>query len=460
MPGKIPLTLDDFQAVIADRRAMNQMARDGSFKRFVDQYALASNRADPGVVAQVKDHFDRSISAMVEQAGGNPKNAVATAQALLRSSDLCAKQGLYSRTAVGACLDGVYASNGDVFRGSFRQRNPNSAPAVAARAVYDKAIAKMPAAVRNSAGSVIPADGGFLIAEETRSDLVMASLEFSTVRSRAAVFPMGSLRLNIPAVDETSRSASVLGGLVASWSEEGSDSTAGETLGQFARTTLESKKLLIYSQAPNETVNDGAGAWDAVVDTMFPRAIAWWEDEAYFNGTGTGEPLGWLNSPAAIKIDPAVSSQVAWADITAMLCRLLPPSLSRACWITHADMLPYLLALSFEGAASSDVPTGALSFDTGTGLWRLLGRPVIVSEHSPALGTDGALALVDLSYYAIGDRQVATVFSSPHLKFLQDITVFRVTERADGRPWLNSAITPRHGSNTQSAFVLLSGTHT
>jgi hypothetical protein len=45
--------------------------------------------------------------------------------------------------------------------------------------------------------------------------------------------------------------------------------------------------------------------------------------------------------------------------------------------------------------------------------------------------------------------------SSPHVKFQNDITAYRVTERADGRGWLQSAITPKNGSNTLSPFVTL-----
>jgi hypothetical protein len=52
------------------------------------------------------------------------------------------------------------------------------------------------------------------------------------------------------------------------------------------------------------------------------------------------------------------------------------------------------------------------------------------------------------------------VSASPHFLFSTDKTAYRVVERVDGRPWLQSAITPKNGGNTLSAFVELSGTRT
>ena len=61
----------------------------------------------------------------------------------------------------------------------------------------------------------------------------------------------------------------------------------------------------------------------------------------------------------------------------------------------------------------------------------------------------------DFGYYLVGDRQQMTVRSSEDFRFQNDETAFKVIERVDGRPWLNSAITPREGSTTTSPFIKL-----
>jgi HK97 family phage major capsid protein len=83
----------------------------------------------------------------------------------------------------------------------------------------------------------------------------------------------------------------------------------------------------------------------------------------------------------------------------------------------------------------------------------ILGRPVIFSEKVPPLGDAGDINFVDLGFYLIGDRQVMSAMSSPHFKFQNDQTAYRIIERVDGRPWLQSAITPKNGGATLSPFV-------
>jgi HK97 family phage major capsid protein len=84
----------------------------------------------------------------------------------------------------------------------------------------------------------------------------------------------------------------------------------------------------------------------------------------------------------------------------------------------------------------------------------ILGRPVIFTEKTPALGTSGDINFVDLSYYLIGDRQQVRVDSSEHFLFQNNQVAYRIIERVDGRPWLQSALTPHNGSSaTLSPFV-------
>jgi HK97 family phage major capsid protein len=86
----------------------------------------------------------------------------------------------------------------------------------------------------------------------------------------------------------------------------------------------------------------------------------------------------------------------------------------------------------------------------------ILGRPVIFTEKLPTVGTTGDICFADLSYYLIGDRQVMQASSSEHYQFQNDKTAFRIISRVDGRPWLQSPITPKNNSaSTLSAFVQL-----
>ena len=85
----------------------------------------------------------------------------------------------------------------------------------------------------------------------------------------------------------------------------------------------------------------------------------------------------------------------------------------------------------------------------------ILGRPVIFTEKAQTIGTAGDIYFADLSFYLIGDRQALTMAASPHANFTTDEMTWRFTQRVDGRPWIQSALTPRNGSNTVSPFVNL-----
>jgi HK97 family phage major capsid protein len=155
-----------------------------------------------------------------------------------------------------------------------------------------------------------------------------------------------------------------------------------------------------------------------------------------------------------------------------------PQSLNSAVWLCSPDVLLQLQQLAVtpvsHGTTQAIAPPGWLTAGqaietpgggNGDGVsYRLMGRPLIVSEKMPSSGTGntttaGALAFVDLSYYLLGDRQTMQVASSDQYLFANDLMAYRIIERLDGRAWLQSAITPENGStNTLSPFVLVDST--
>ena len=127
-----------------------------------------------------------------------------------------------------------------------------------------------------------------------------------------------------------------------------------------------------------------------------------------------------------------------------------------------------ILGLKVDRATSSLPATTDLTIFNVTGgrviVTSILGEVTTVIQAQacaiklksvPTTGT-----AVDLSYYLIGDRQTMQAATSTDYKFANDKVAFRITERVDGRAWLRSAITPKNGGNTLSAFVNLSSTRT
>lgn len=356
-------------------------------------------------------------------------------------------QGLYSKRAPGARVDKLLASAlgadddrvGHFLRNIYhRNQDPKAA-----------AFREQLASIRNDYGSTVPADGGFLIPETLRSELLRVSLESSIVRPRARVIPMESLRVPFPTIDETSHATSVYGGLIGYWTEESGALT--ESQATFGRVVLEAKKLTGYSEIPNELLADAVGSFASLVEQLWPEAIAFFEDDAFLTGSGVGEPLGVLNAGARITVTENTANAAKWADVVAMYARMLPGSLGRAVWVANIDTFPQLATMELSGGSPAVWINNLADGPPMT----ILGRPVYFTEKVPALGTTGALNFIDFGYYLIGDRQAMQFSTSEHFKFNVDQTAVRIIERVDGRPWLNSALTPRNGANTLSPYVSL-----
>jgi HK97 family phage major capsid protein len=85
---------------------------------------------------------------------------------------------------------------------------------------------------------------------------------------------------------------------------------------------------------------------------------------------------------------------------------------------------------------------------------RLFGLPVLESEKLPSTFSGGGLLLADFQQYVIGSRQHIEIAMSEHVNFDTDETVWRVTSRVEGQPWINAPIAIGSGGNdTVSAFV-------
>ncbi|MFB4273040.1 phage major capsid protein [Nonomuraea sp. GTA35] len=312
------------------------------------------------------------------------------------------------------------------------------------------------AAIRNAASSVSPADGGFLVPENLRSQLLEIALEMAVVRSRATVVPMDSARVPFPTIDVTSNASSLFGGMIAYWGEESAALTESDP--KFGRVVLDAKKLTGLSVVPNELLQDSIISFSALIERLWPMVLAFEEDAAFMTGPGVGEPLGFLGAGNSAGIAVAAeggqpADSIVYENVVKMYARMLPSSIGRAAWIISPDVIPELftMALSVGTGGNSVFVVNA----AGPGPMTLFGRPIIVSEKAGRLGDRGDIAFCDLGYYLIGDRQSMTAASSTDYRFGHDQTAYRIIQRVDGRPWIQSAITPRNGGNSLSPFVEL-----
>jgi HK97 family phage major capsid protein len=439
----VPRNADELEEMLADTSNVAKIAETpDTFKNFILDYAKGQQRHDPDIEAQIKAETQRQFAEILknEQIDGiNRLNLTPSWDSGARN-----RSKYYNAKAPGAKLDKQFGNWTDFLIATWA--GSNTQEAFAARSDIKK--------IQNSFGSTVPADGGFLIPESLRSDLLSVPMEKGVVRSRARVVPMETLMVPYPMIDSTSNASSVHGGITGYWTEEGG--TLTDSAPTFGRIELLAKKLTLYSEIPNELFQDSLISLEQFMSQSYPEALLWFEDNAFIDGTGVGQPLGFLNAPAAVSVTKETNqpaTTIVWENIVKAYARMLPSSIGNAVWIAHIDTLPELATMALS------VGTGGSAIWIGDGggqdapPMRILGRPVVFTEKVSTVGTAGDINFVDLGYYLVGDRQAMQMSTSTEFKFGNDKTAMRLIERVDGTPWIKSAITPRKGSNTLSPFV-------
>jgi len=419
----------------------------GEFKAALNSYANARGKEREELLKQMRTQTETQLTEWLKDNQGTFGNV-----AKVDLDELKARQGarpspVYDNPqAAGAGLNGVWP---DFY--TYLQDIWHSKPGRHLSADAQKRLD-----IYNTYSEKVPSEGGFLVPEEFRSQIMRLSEGSAIVRPRATIIPMGAPRLHIPCIDETSRVSSIFGGVVVYRTEEGGE--IPESSASFASIKLDVTKQTALSHVPNELIRDWGG-FGAFMDATLPPAMAYYEDLDYISGSGAGAPLGALSAANTALIAVAAASgqptgTIVWENIIAMYARMLPTSLGSAVWIASPDTFVQLATMALS------VGTG------GSAIWltdgrndpvlTLLGRPVIMTEKAPAaLGTQGDLSFVDWTQYLVGDYQNMTVESSPHVKFTSDKTTFRAIARNDGRPWMMQPLTPHNNSATLSPYLQL-----
>ena len=449
----IPETPAEFEESLMDKKRVSALMADPEgFKKYALEYGKLLYKNDPDLGGQLKASVKAAMEEFQQTTGwrGEQPSSIKRPSVIdfnQRSSDPgpstlipkhVARQIALTGDGEGVTLNGEFPH----LRDYLRAIHPNTI-------LHDG----MAEPLKKAMGEGSSVDGGFLVPEEFRAELLALALEQAVVRSRARVIPMGSNIVKIPAIRDTSHATSVFGGVQASWLAEAAD-TSTQRQPAFSQVQLIAKKLTGYTVASNELLTDSPISLEAIINELFPQAIAYFEDDAFFNGTGAGQPLGILNADALIAVNKETgqaATTLVYENIVKMYARLLPQSMARAVGVANPDVLPQLMVMQLA------VGTGGSAMfaqnATGAPPMTLMGRPVLFSEKCQTLGTAGDLYLADFGYYLIGDRQSLSMDVSPHVRFNTDEMAWRFVQRVDGRPWVMSALTPRNGSNTLSPFV-------
>lgn len=300
------------------------------------------------------------------------------------------------------------------------------------------------------------ATGGYLVPTEFMPTLMQEVEEASIVRSRAMVIPMTRRTIEVPALKQdgtTTGQPNWFGGMMAFWEAEAAQ--LQETEPAFRNVSLTAHELTAVTHVSNNLLADSAVSLAALLTGPrgFSGVVSWKEDYAFLQGSGVGEPLGVLNSPATLGVSRATANKISYDDLVEMMVKFMPGS--QGVWVASISAKAQLLKMAG--------PSNGTDY-LGTYLWgnaasgvpaQLLGYPIIFTEKMPLLGQRGDIGLFDFSHYYIGDRQATTIDSTDQTRWLRNQTSWKVVHRVDGQPWLNAPFTLVDGTTKISPFVVL-----
>ncbi|MDP9192291.1 MAG: phage major capsid protein [Acidobacteriota bacterium] len=308
------------------------------------------------------------------------------------------------------------------------------------------------------ANEAVPSEGGFLVQTDFQPGILQRIWETGQLFRKTDNTTVGpnSNGLKINAIDETSRATgSRWGGVRGYWLAEAATKTSSKPT--FRQMELTLNKLAAVFYATDELLQD-TQALEQEVAKSFMGELAFLVDDALIRGTGSGMPLGILNSTGTLEV-AAVGGQdadtIIAENVWDMFFRMHPSSVARGEWYVNYGVMPQLQQLSAVvgvGGVPLFLPPGGMSASPyGT----LLGRPINVIEHASALGDVGDIIFADWNAYKTISKGGVQTASSIHVAFLTDETAFRWVLRVDGQPKFNTVLTPYLGTETLANFITL-----
>jgi HK97 family phage major capsid protein len=299
----------------------------------------------------------------------------------------------------------------------------------------------------------VPSQGGFLVPDEHRAEIIDMILEQSIIMPRATVYPMSHKSLKVDAIDDSDHSSS-RGGLAAVWTaEEGTMSPNDIDIRQLEFTA---HKLTLFLKCSNEWLADAPGS-DAMIKRAVAAEMAWQLDHVFINtGTGAGQPLSILKCGGCKSVAKETGQDAdtyLWENACAQHEAFHPAGEANGLWL----MSPSLKSQVFT--MNQAIGTGGSHFwpalSQASGRVDLLGLPLIFTEHCKAAGDQGDCLLINPKKYAIALRADLRIESSKHTYFTTDHTAYRAILRVDAMPINNEVLTLSDGTTEVADFVTL-----
>jgi HK97 family phage major capsid protein len=305
----------------------------------------------------------------------------------------------------------------------------------------------------------VGADGGWAVPETVATNLLEAARTGSELLSRVTERPVtvGNGYKETVVKEESRANGSRNGGVQHYW--VGEDGEIPESQAKTRQVELGLKKIAVVVKLTEEQIEDGP-AMQSFLDEQAPEELRFGVERAIWEGTGAGQPLGFMNSGALVSVAIESGQTIAntnthiWMNAAKMFARMPAGMLNRAVWGINQQLWAKILTATAGAAGAHPMftPPGQLaSLPNGA----IYGRPIVPVEYASAEGTVGDFTFIALPDYLLATKGGTRRAVSMHVEFLRDRQVMRFIQRVDGSPRTRVPLTPFKGGDTLSPYIAL-----
>lgn len=271
------------------------------------------------------------------------------------------------------------------------------------------------------------AQGGYLVRPQVERQIVQARELDNVLRTLCSKLNVTTNQIQLDQLGLTTTA-----GWVAELATK--PESTGMTLATVTASVFTAAGLATIS---NQLLADSNPAVDGLVTADLAKRLVALEEAAFINGTGSGQPLGILNTPGigATALTSTAILDLLDAILDAIADVETDHGAPSAILMHPRTWTRILKSRDAQGAYYID-PAGGVQ-DPRTGLRgpvkSLWGYPVVTTNRMPTNlggGTNESRVIVgDFREALILDRQGITVDESPHVYFTTNQTVFRAEQR-------------------------------
>lgn len=359
------------------------------------------------------DETEKSLVAELKAEMGNAKNdsdnvdvKAAAKELITGMTELMKSMQAANAAAAPADRNAIVADQDALTPEKVKAMSKENRFAEYAKALYHKDFARTKALAEG-----VDADGGYLVPEGFRAELIEHLNKPDTIRSYATVIPMTSNLLKVPKLTTD---------VSVTWGTE--NKSISTTTADFGELQLTPHRLNAIIYTSREVFEDSAISIMEILRRRFADRVAVEENKVFIVGNGSGKPKG-IDAETLRTV--SAGSALSPDHITKAYYKLPKEFRGNARWLINSRVMEYL-------ENKKEAGTGAYIYPSLQGEVKTLkGRPVLIDDNVAS----SKIFFGDLSQYFIGDRQQMSMETTTEAgnTWAKHQVGLKLIERVDGK---------------------------